>query len=237
MKHGISAVPLAFLLCLLLTPHLSSQESKRPMTFMDVMEMKSAGSPDVSADGTMLVYTVTTPSWEERKYFSDIFIADLRTGRGKRMTYTEKNSERSPVWYKDATFFAFISDRAEDKNQIFFMRPDGGEAWQVTDNKEGVGGFEWSGDWNGIAYTAGKAEERQLWRMDGTGETPEKLSSHKTPVQSFAWSPDGKKIYFTAPDRVDSLEKKRMDKKFDVEIKDKPEPPSHLWDIDVETKE
>ena len=47
--------------------------------------------------------------------------------------------------------------------------------------------------------------------MSGKGENTEKLTEHKTPVSSFTWSPDSKKIYFTAADSVDSIDKKRKE--------------------------
>src|SRR3989339_516499 len=155
MKYGKIEFPLLIILCLFFASSLPSQETRRAMTFMDILELRNSGSPDISPDGSMFIYTISAPDWKERKWFSDIHITDILPGKGKRMTYTEASNERSPIWYKDASFFAFLSDRVEEKNQVFFMRPDGGEAWQVTRDKDGVEGFAWSGDWSRIAFTAG----------------------------------------------------------------------------------
>lgn len=211
--------------------------NKSPMTFKDIVEIRSVGSYDVSQDGKMFIYTLSTPDIEKNKRFSDIFVTPLAAGKTRQMTFTKDKNESSPKWYKDGEFFAFLSDRFENKRQVFFMRPDGGEAWKITDEKEGVGGYSWSRDWTHLAYTAGKSEERQLYLMPPKGGTPEQLTNHKTPVQSFIWNPDGSKIYFTAPDSVDTVDKERKDGKFDVIIKDQVSFPLHLWEIDIKTKE
>ena len=101
--------------------------------------------------------------------YSDIYITPLSGGKSRQMTFTKDKNENSPKWYKDSSFFAFLSNRFENKDQIYFMRPDGGEAWQVTDDKYGVSNYEWSKDWKYLAYMGGKPEERQIWIMPGEG--------------------------------------------------------------------
>ncbi len=121
------------------------------------------------------------------------------------MTFTKDKNESSLKWYKDGSFFAFLSNRSGNTNQIYFMRPDGGEAWQVTNDKFGVSSYECSSDGKYLAYLGGKPDERQIWIMPSEGGDVEKLTDHKTPISSFLWSPDGKKIYFVASDSVDLL--------------------------------
>ncbi len=213
-----------------------AEEQKRAMTFLDIIQMPYAREPNISPDGKWFIYALYVPDWEKNETFSDIYITKIGD-KTKQMTFTKDKNENSPKWYKDSSIFAFLSNRSEDKTQIFFMRPDGGEAWQVTDDKYGVSSYEWSKDGKYLAYLGGKSDERQIWIMPGKGSYAEKLTNHKTPIISYLWSPDGKKIYFVAPDSVDSLNKERKEKGFDVEIKDEIRFPSHLWEIDIETKE
>ena len=214
-----------------------AEEQKRAMTFLDIIQMRDIGDTDISPDGKWFIYTLTVPDWGKNKRFKDIYITPLSGGKTKQMTFTKYKNENSPKWYKDSSFFAFLSNRSDNKNQIFFMRPDGGEAWQVTDDKNGVTSYKWSRDGKYLAYKGGKPEERQIWIMPGQGGEAEKLTDHKTPISSYFWSPNNKKIYFTAPDSVDLLDKERKEKGFNVEIKDEINFPSHLWEIDIETKE
>ncbi len=216
---------------------IKAQTQKRAMTFLDIIQMNEVSSPDISPDGKWFIYTLTIPDWGKNKKFSDIYITPLTGGLTKQMTFTKDKNERSLKWYKDGSFFAFLSNRSENKNQIYFMRPDGGEAWQVTDDKFGVSSYEWSLDGKYLSYLGGKPEERQIWIMPGEGGDAEKLTDHKTPISSFFWNPNGKKIYFVASDSVDLLDQNRKESGFDVRIIDQVEFPSHLWEIDIETKE
>ena len=216
---------------------LKSQTQKRVMTFLDIIQMRSIGSTDISPDGKWFVYTITVPDWEKNKRFSDIYITPLTGGKSKQMTYTKDKNESSPKWYKDGSFFAFLSYRSENKNQIFFMRPDGGGAYKVTDDPFGLSSYEWSRDGKYLAYLGGKPDERQIFIMPGEGGKAEKLTDHKTPVSSYFWSPNSKKIYFVAPDSIDLLDQNRNESGFDVRIIDQVKFPSHLWEIDIETKE
>ncbi len=215
-----------------------AEEQKRAMTFLDIIQMKRIGwQEDISPDGKLFIYTISVPDREKSKSFSDIYITPLNSGKTKQMTFTKYKNESSPKWYKDSSLFAFSSNRSEDKNQIYFMRPDGGKAWKVTDDKYGVGSFQWSRDWKYLAYLGGKPEERQIWIMPGQGGEAEKLTDHKTHVSSFFWNPNSKKVYFVALDSIDLIDKERKEKVFDVVIKDEIKIPSHLWEIDIETKE
>ncbi len=117
------------------------------------------------------------------------------------------------------------------------MRSDGGEAKRVTDEKDGVNLFRWSPDGKHLAYSGGKPERRQIWLMPPRGGEALQLTKHETPIVWWDWSPDSERIYFTSPERVDEDDLKRKEKGFDVQIVNQPQPPEHLWMIDVETKE
>ena len=84
---------------------------QRPFTFMDVQELKSAGSWTPSPDGTWLLYTVTTPDWEAAESQTDIHLASLSEGvsSSRQLTYTDAKDETSPAWAADGSFFAFLS--------------------------------------------------------------------------------------------------------------------------------
>jgi dipeptidyl aminopeptidase/acylaminoacyl peptidase len=191
-----------------------AQEQKRAMTFMDIIQMKTLGSlrnGGISPDGKWFVYTIKVPDWEKNGRFEDIYITALNSGETKQMTFAKDKNENSPKWYRDSSFFVFLSNSTEDKNQIYFMRLDGGEAWQVTDDKFGVSSYELSNNGKYLAYLGGRPEERQIWIMPVEGVRAEILTNHIIPISSFLWNPNGKKIYYVAS--------------------------AHLWEIDIETKE
>src|SRR5574337_902261 len=117
------------------------------------------------------------------------------------------------------------------------MRIDGGEARKVSDAKDAVNAFAFSRDGKWVAFSAGKAEERQLWLVSlEKEEAPVQLTKHATPVGTWAWSHDSTRIFFIAPDRVDKDEPKRKEKKFDVRIVDAERSPAHLWSVSIADK-
>jgi dipeptidyl aminopeptidase/acylaminoacyl peptidase len=214
-----------------------SETPKRAMTFLDVLQMRYLGYIDISPDGKLLIYTLSVPDWEKSKNFSDIHVVPLIGGKAKRLTFTKYKNENSPKWYKDSSFFAFLSDRSEKKTQIFFMNTVGDEARKITDDKFGVNSYEWSKDCKYLIYLGGEPDKRQIWIMHGKGGNAEKLTNHKTSISSYHWNPVSEKIYFTAIDNDGSLDKKRNEKGFDVVIKDEIMIPFHIWEFDIESRE
>ena len=220
--------------------------TKRPMTFLDMQLMRSAGSPAPSPDGAWLLYTISTPDWKEARRQTDIYLVSLKQGlpSTKQMTFTKEKNETNPTWLRDGSAFVFASNRdapasAATQNQLYLMRPDGGEARRITDAKEGVSTFALSRDGRWLAYRSGKAGEEQLYRLPIEGldtAKPEQLTKQDAGVGTWRWAPDGRRIYFLGPEKPDTEEKQRRDKKFTVEIRNAETPLARLWALDLESK-
>ncbi len=223
---------------------LARQAAPRPMTFMDMQHLRQAGALTPSPDGQWLLYTLSTPDWKEAKRQTDLYLVSTKQGlpSTKQLTFTKEKNETRPGWTRDGRFFVFLSNReapanAESRNQLYLMRPDGGEARRISDTKEGVADFAFSKDGRWLAYRTGKSGEEQLYRLP-VGEidtaVAEQITKHPTGVDSWEWSPDGRRIYFVTPDRIDADEKLRRDKKFTVNIRNPETPVSSLWALDLE---
>ncbi len=217
-------------------------DSKRPMTFLDMRELNRAGSYNVSPDGQWLLYTLTTPNWEEAKSQSDIHLVSMTEGvaSNRQMTFTEDKNENSPKWSKDGTFFVFSSNRDGDKNQLYMMRPDGGEARKITKTKEGVSSFEFSPDGEWLVFKSGKKGNEQLYALPVTelhASEPEAITQQEAGVGRWAWAWDSKRIYFTSPNKADEDNQKRMEMGFTVDVKNYETPLSSLWFLDVASRE
>src|SRR5262249_33616555 len=261
MNHKRKGLVLAVLAVTCLATTGSSTtlaQQKRPMTFLDVMGMRQVGSPALSPDGKFLLYSLSVPDWQAGKHYTDIYLVSVDEGlrSTKQMTSTKDKDETSPQWSRDGKFFAFLSNRdapatgsapssregsgsGASENQLYMMRPDGGEARKLTDAKGGVSAFAFSRNGKWLAFSAGKPEDRQIWIIPvATIDTdkPMKLTSHATPVESWQFSPDSRGIYFVSPDSFDKDDRDRKEKKFDVTIRNYEAPPLHLWSIDMDSK-
>jgi Tol biopolymer transport system component len=168
------AIALGLLLAWTAGAHLAAQsaappQQPRPMTFLDMQQLKQAGSPTPSPDGKWLLYTLSTPDWKEAKRQTDIYLVSVQRGvpSTKQMTFTKEQNETSPGWTRDGSAFFFLSNRdapenAATRNQLYMMRPDGGEARRITDAKEGVSNYAASRDGRWLVYRTGKPGEEQL---------------------------------------------------------------------------
>ncbi len=199
-------------------------ERRRP-TVDDLLALKSAGSPRISPDGTWVAYAVSGADLDQDAYITHLWLAEVRTGRTFQVTRGDKSCS-NPEWSPDGKWLSFTSSRSGDKNQLFLIRPDGGEAVRITKSETGVGGYEWSPDGQFIAFTAedpaaqaGKDRKeafgdfsvvrreyayRHLWTLDvkealedaQTGTR--RTQGEEFTVGSFSWAPDAERIAFSA---------------------------------------
>jgi dipeptidyl aminopeptidase/acylaminoacyl peptidase len=236
-------VVLAFSLAL--AANVSAQAAKRPVTFIDVQEMRSAGAETVSPDGRWMLYTVTTPDWAGARDQSDIYLVSVTEGvtSTRQMTFTNEHNENAPQWSRDGRFFVFASNRdapanATGQNQLFLLRPGGGEARRITNAPNGVRDFAFSRDGQWLIFRSGRAGEEQLHRLAtaaiaaGPAE-PEQITRQTAGVGTWQIAPDSRRIYFITPDSLDTDEKLRLEKKFTVNIYHSERPRDHFYAVDL----
>jgi len=149
----------------------------------DYFRLRFLQDAALSPDGQSVAYTVLHTETVEEPFVDrkTIFLQRLIDGYTKQMT-SGTHLDHSPAWSPDGSQLAFVSDRA-DKPQIFLLPVDGGEARQLTNLPNGVGGGPvWSPDGSQIAFTAAAQDEaadpatpyrvtRPIYRFDGLGRT------------------------------------------------------------------
>jgi dipeptidyl aminopeptidase/acylaminoacyl peptidase len=227
------------------------------MTWLDMQHFRSVGSPAVSPDGKWMLHTVSTPSWKDATTQTDIHLVSMERGvaSSKQLTFTEKKNETQPRWSPDGSWFVFLSNRdaaaaggtstggnpgAATGNQLYLMRPDGGEARKITSATPGVSNFDFSDDGRWLVYRAGKQNEEQLHALAvadlaaGRDAEPQQLTKHPTGVGLWRFAPDAKRIYFVTADTVDKDERTRTEKRFTVAIRNPVTPTSSLWALDLD---
>lgn len=232
---------------------VAAQESAgadlRPMTFLDVQHLRSWGSPAPSPDGRYVLHTVTTPDWEEDRVQTDLYLVPVALGPegARRLTFTEEHDETSPSWGPDGSFFVFLSNRGEsNRNQIFLMRTDGGEAQRLTNVSDGVSNYAFSPDGAWLVFRSGASGKQQLHRLPVHSEggrswiepdAHEAVTDHEPGVLSWEWAPDGRHIYFIGPDEVDTLNEQRLRHGFSVNIQNQETPLASLFVVEAATGE
>ncbi|MDI3338974.1 MAG: S9 family peptidase [Sphaerobacter sp.] len=117
-----------------------------------VYDLTAGGDPQVSPDGSRILYTYSTVDRERGKPVSHLWLCDIDGANRRQVTF---GGEREGVgrWSPDGRQIAFVSDRVP-KSGIFVM-PIGqpGEARELTRHGQPITDLAWSPDGTRIAYT------------------------------------------------------------------------------------
>jgi dipeptidyl aminopeptidase/acylaminoacyl peptidase len=213
---------------------VSYAEGPRVPSVDDLLHVKQLGGVAVSPDGKWVAYAVTETDLQQDAFVTHLWLAKPDTGETFQLTRGPKSAGGSARWSPDGRWLAFTSSRVGDKNQVFLIRPDGGEAVQLTKAEAGVNEFVWSADGKQVAFTAPEPEpEARKDRKDHLGDfevvrgdytfaqiwTLEVEDALRAPVTGkqrtkgtslqpgqLAWSPDGARIAFSGTRNPDLIQ-------------------------------
>lgn len=147
-------------------------EKKRYLKAEDLYELKSVADPQLAADGVNLAYVETSMSEEKNEYISNLHYINLAGDkRSVQWTFGEARNH-SPRWSPDGKSLAFVSNRS-GKNQIYVLNKEGGEAYQLTNCKNGAANPVWSPDGLKIAFSVSLSSDESL--ADKEAEADKKL--------------------------------------------------------------
>ena len=130
----------------------------RKLTVDDLWSFKEMGNIALSPDGRHVAYVMYSLDKLKNERRGIIYLLQLdeqgqAVGEPRQLTSGVKN-DTNPVWAPDSRRLLFLSDREEDKNQLWLINTDGGEARKLTNMLNGVSEAAWSPDGQWIAFTA-----------------------------------------------------------------------------------
>ncbi len=205
-------------ICLLALLQAPALHAAAP-TIDQSLEMRTPANPQISPDGRWVAYELSKTNWEENAFETEIWLASVATPHHPLQLTSGKKSSTSARWSPDGSQLAFLSDR-EGKKQIYLIAPGGGESRQLSKSETAVVALRWSPDGKTMAYTASDAETKEekarrekygdfeevkaqpkmnhLWLLPLDGKATQLTTGQDFSVTTFAWSPDSRKIAFSA---------------------------------------
>jgi Tol biopolymer transport system component len=123
----------------------------------------------------------------------EIFVMNADGTDKRRLTHTPYE-DTDPIWSRDGTLIAFVSDRS-GRFEIYLMNADGSNERKMTNN--GGWGPTWSPDDSLIAFERIDEENPSniyVMNSDGTGERRLTQKDSDLEIYNSDWSPDGNQI-------------------------------------------
>ena len=199
----------------------------KPITSKNIIDLEYATQPALNSDGSRVAY-VRIVSPEEgsnsRSSFREIWLTDTDGSNQRKFTSAPINSW-SPQWAPNGNI-TFLSFRKEHNKstQIYSIPINGGEAYPITDYKDGIGSYKWSPNGKWIAFTSREKEStkvkkmkkdgydmivmgkehlyNRLWIFNIESNTYKKIYRQDLNVSLFEWAPDSESIVFQASEKV-----------------------------------
>ncbi|MBY0526583.1 MAG: S9 family peptidase [Gemmataceae bacterium] len=142
------------LLCLLLllVGTATAAEGKRPMKLEDLFRFQRLSDPQISPDGSLVAYVVTTVNLEGNSSSSSIWLTPTGKGTPRQLTNTTKK-DKHPRWSPNGKQILFESSRSGD-SQLWVIDLAGGEARQLTTISTEAQSGLWSPDGKWIAFVS-----------------------------------------------------------------------------------
>jgi dipeptidyl aminopeptidase/acylaminoacyl peptidase len=227
----------------------------REATLSESLSRTALRAPAISPDAGTVAYLQRETNWQQNEFVWQLWRVSAAGGEAVQLTRGNK-SVGPAQWSPDGRFLAFVTEREAyapeparaarqeaaakdgDKSgtdsanpatkQIWIIRPDGGEAWALTNSETNVEAFHWSKDGTFILFTAteraSKAskerkerysgyeviekdyEQKQLWWVDAAAaikatvpQTAKQLTfDPQLNVNSFDISADSTRVAFSA---------------------------------------
>ena len=165
-------------------------------------EQRDYSSPDVSPDGTKIVFMSAgeTPSTGKTRR-QTIFIMNADgSNEFQLITDPPKNmiGEVGPSWSPDGKKILFFSYTRGQVLEIFTINPDGTEQKQLTTMNHYLTSPSWSPDGKSIVFIKGLNQNADIYRMNSDGTDIVRLTKNGEYDNDPKFSPDGTKIYWSS---------------------------------------
>jgi len=132
-------------------------QGKRFITEKDLLKFTWIADPQISPDGSTVVFVRVTVNERDDRYETSLFAVPSGGGEApRRLTAGIRDTE--PRWAPDGKRIAFVRGSERDgrtqPGQLYLLSMEGGEARALTELTMGAGNPAWSPDGTRLAFTS-----------------------------------------------------------------------------------
>ena len=152
----------------------------------DLFKLKSLTDPQLSPEGSSVLYVQTGIDVNKDTYASHLFMHSLASKETVQWTFGTYR-DTSPRWSPDGKQIAFLSDRT-GKNQVYLISSKGGEAQQLTTFPNGASTLLWSPCSGKLLVSAGLKHGETL---QSKPEEPKPIEPQRYDRLKYKWDGRG----------------------------------------------
>ena len=141
----------------------------QPFKIDDLYELGWLEDPRLSPDGRYVAVVWVTVDRVGNSYHRHIALVPTDGSKPLRR-FTRGKQDQQPRWSPDGQWLAFVSNRDDERGQIYLISVNGGEARQLTNHPNGASDPAWSPDGRYIAFLAPVNADEQA--REDAGDTP-----------------------------------------------------------------
>ncbi len=135
----------------------SAVSQKRNITEKDLFDFVWIGDPQISPDGTRVVFVRVTVNEKKEGYNTSIWSVPLAGGEEPHQL-TKGDHDSAPRWSPDGKFLLFLrateKDGKPEPSQLSILPMLGGDSFSFTDLPKGASNPVWAPDGKTIAFTS-----------------------------------------------------------------------------------
>ena len=167
----------------------------RGMVPEDVYELTTVADPRLSPDGRLVAFVVTRIDRDESEYRSAIWVVPTDGSEAPRQVTSGLKVDAAPRFSPDGSQLAFVSNRENEKKQLFVLPLQGGEPRRLTDLPENVEDPSWSPDSARLAFVS-RVPEAAYGEENERRRSPRRFLRLQFKFDNEGWTGDRRRHLF-----------------------------------------